>query len=160
MGTELVVGISDCKMSANPSDSIVTYALGSCVGVVIQDPVMKIGGLLHILLPNARPGIGNGENPYIFADTGIKALAMGVIRLGGQRDRLIAKAAGGSNMLSSSPILDVGKRNVTSALAVLKELSIPVKATSFGGTVGRTLFHSLSDGRTTVRLLSGSEEEL
>lgn len=160
MSTEHIVGISDCSISANPADTIVTYALGSCVGVVIYDPQTKVGGLLHLLLPTARLGIGKDDNPFAFADTGIRALATGVIRMGGRRDRLVAKAAGGSNMLSSAPILDVGKRNVAAALETLKELSIPLKASSFGGTVGRSLVYNLNDASITVRLLSGTEEIL
>jgi chemotaxis protein CheD len=160
MPNQLVVGISDCKASNDPKAVLVTYALGSCVGIAIYDLAQRVGGLAHVMLPKSRSLGAEEENPFMFANTGVLALARDVVRLGGRKDHLVAKLAGGANMLVTSPLLDVGKRNAESAIETLKQLNIPIRGQSLGGVMGRTYYLHLEDGRALVRILGGGEEVL
>ncbi len=161
MATVHVVSISDCKLSSDPSDTIVTYALGSCLGLALYDPGATAGGILHLMLPDSRfRSRGRDFNPFAYADTGFQALLDGALRLGASRSRLVAKVAGGSNMLRHSAILDIGKRNAEAVLELLARESIPIMGKSLGGTVGRSMQLQLLDGSVSVRLLGRGQEKL
>ncbi len=161
MATTHVVGISDCKASANPSDTLVTYALGSCVGVVLYDPAARVGSLLHVMLPSSRYRSSTREfNPFMFADTGIEEQLELLRALGASERRIGAKLGGGANMLRQSSLLDIGKRNSTAILEILHAKGIFVQATSLGGTMGRSMQLNVKDGSTLVRLLGDGEEAL
>jgi chemotaxis protein CheD len=161
MNTLHTVGISDCKFSSDPTDSVVTYALGSCVGLVLYDPPARIGGLLHILLPDSRFRSSSRDfNPCMYADTGFYALMEALLSLGASKHRLVAKVAGGANMLRHSSLLDIGQRNSEAVLRLAGKEEIPVLGTSLGGSVGRSMQVQIEDGATRVRLLGQGEEIL
>jgi chemotaxis protein CheD len=156
-----VVGISDCKLSGDPSDTVVTYGLGSCIGLVLYDRSVTVGGILHILLPDSLCRSRSREfNPYMYADTGIAAFLESAIDLGVQKSRLVAKVAGGSKMLRHPAVLDIGKRNAEAVLHHLAREGIPILAKSLGGTVGRSMQLELRDGSVSVRLLGSGREQL
>ncbi len=96
MGREIKVGMADLNVCVSP-DSITTLGLGSCVGIALRDPITKIGGLAHIMLPDSTT-IRNNSNIPKFADTGIEELVKQVVRKGADRNRLVAKIAGGAQM--------------------------------------------------------------
>ncbi len=159
--TTHVVGISDCKLSKDPSDTIVTYALGSCVGLSLYDPLATVGGILHLMLPDSRfRSRGRELNPFAYADTGFYAFMEKAMALGAAKGRLQAKVVGGSNMLQHSAVLDIGKRNAEAMLSILSREGIPVTARSLGGTVGRSMQLDLSDGSVLVRILGRGQEKL
>lgn len=161
MSASHVVGISDCKFSRQPSDNLITYALGSCIGLTLYDAVTKAGGMLHLMLPDSRYRAGSREfNPYMYADTGFRGLLAAVLSLGAAKERLVAKLAGGANMLSHSSVLDIGKRNADAILDLLRRERIPIRGQSVGGTVGRSMQLHLNDGAVRVRLLGVGEEVL
>ena len=161
MGALQVVGISDCKASKDSTDSIVTYALGSCVGLALYDPQAKVGGLLHIMLPDSRYRSSSRDfNPHMYADTGFYALTEALLALGASKSRLTGKAAGGANMLRHSSLLDIGQRNSERVLELLRREGIPLLASSLGGTVGRSMRLHIDDGTTVVRLLGEREVTL
>ncbi|MHB8763371.1 MAG: chemotaxis protein CheD [Deferrisomatales bacterium] len=161
MGTVHVVGISDCKVSNDSADTVITYALGSCVGIALYDPHAKAGGILHLMLPDSRFRSATRElNPCMYADTGLSTLLRSVLALGSRRERLVAKLAGGANMLRHSSVLDIGKRNAEASLELLGKEGIPILATSLGGTAGRSMQLRLVDGVVDVRLLGRGEEVL
>lgn len=82
----IVVGISDFKASPNSSDVLITYALGSCIAVVVYDPHARVGGMLHFMLPNASlDAVKARENPCMFADTGIPLLFKACYQLGAEK---------------------------------------------------------------------------
>lgn len=156
-----VVGISDGKVSNEPADTLVTYALGSCVGLALYDPHARAGGLLHIMLPDSRFRSSSREfNPYMYADTGFYGLLETLLGLGTARHRLVAKLGGGANMLRNSGLLDIGLRNAGAMVSLLEREKIPVLGTSLGGTVGRSMQLRLEDGSVKVRLLGQGEETL
>jgi len=161
MATVHVVGISDCRIAKDPADTVVTYALGSCVGLTFYDPLATVGGILHIMLPDSGLRTRSREfNPYMYADTGISAFLRSAIDLGARKSQLVAKVSGGSNMLRHSAVLDIGKRNAEAVLNILAREGIPIAGKSLGGTVGRSMQLQLKDGSVTVRLLGRGQEQL
>jgi chemotaxis protein CheD len=142
MGERIIVGISDQKIASNP-DVLVSYALGSCVGICIYDNVMRIAGLAHILLPDSANRQDN-INVYKYADTAIERLIISMERKGCVRYRLTAKISGGANMFSSIG-KSVGEKNIEAVKKELVRLRIRMIAEDTGGNFGRTLeFDSVS----------------
>ncbi|MBI5016484.1 MAG: chemotaxis protein CheD [Deltaproteobacteria bacterium] len=156
-----VVGISDCKVSDDPTDTVVTYALGSCVGLSLYDRKSHMGGILHVMLPDSQFRSASREfNPHMYADTGLNALLGALLAKGARREALEARVAGGANMLQHSQFLDIGKRNAEAIVGALRLQRIPILGSSLGGVVGRSMSLKLHDGTVTVRLLGRGEEIL
>lgn len=96
----LIVGVGDCRVSSDPESVLVTYALGSCIAVMIHDPVARVGGLLHFMLPESGMDRAKAQlNPFMFADSGIPLLFHGAYELGAEKRRLVVTAAGGAQMM-------------------------------------------------------------
>ncbi|MEE1250379.1 MAG: chemotaxis protein CheD [Lachnospiraceae bacterium] len=140
MGEVIKVGMADLNVCKNP-DIITTLGLGSCIGIALYDPVTKIGGLAHIMLPDSTK-MRNNSNIAKFADTGIEELLKRVIKEGASKTRLVAKIAGGAKMFEVSGLSDignVGQRNAEASKAKLKELGIRLVAEDTGLNYGRTV---------------------
>ena len=146
--SNIVVGISDLNIGKG-SDVLVTYALGSCVGICIFDPMTKVGGLSHIMLPSStlnNPGV---VNPMRFADTAIVMLIRKMEAAGALRVRMKAKIAGGAQMfaaIGNSSLANIGARNVEAVKKVLAQERIPIIAEVTGKNYGRTVHFSPEDG--------------
>jgi len=148
----LTIGIAEQVVSRAP-DRLVTLGLGSCVGLVLYDPVTKIGGMVHIMLPCAPQGMA-GINKFKFADTAVPELIRLVTHAGASRHTLQAKLAGGAHMFNNSYLTDVmsiGKRNVDVCLEQLQAHRIPVAAQDTGGIAGRSIEFNCEDGMLQVR---------
>lgn len=140
MSEMIKVGMADLKLCKAP-DAITTLGLGSCVGIAIRDPITKIGGLAHIMLPDSK-AISQISSVPKFADTGTKELVRIIVEAGGVRSRLVAKIAGGAQMFAfqkKSDLIAVGDRNVEAVKKVLAELHIPIIASDTGLNFGRTV---------------------
>jgi chemotaxis protein CheD len=140
MGNMIKVGMADLKVCKCP-DALTTLGLGSCVGVALYDPVTKVSGLLHCMLPDSTT-IRNNTNVAKFADTGIDELIRQMTALGANKNRLVAKIAGGAQMFSmrsANDNLRVGERNAAAAKQKLKELNIRLLAEDCGLNYGRTV---------------------
>ena len=157
MSSVLVVGISDCKFSGDTSTSLTTYALGSCVGIALYDSDTRIGGLLHILLPHSVHNVRDQMNPFMFADTGIEKMVREMMMIGASPLRMTARLAGGANMLNSSSVLDIGRKNIQASMDILERMKLPVRGSSVGGTLGRSMQLDLATGKVLVRYLGGGE---
>lgn len=134
------VGMADLNICKSP-DMITTLGLGSCIGIALYDPVTKIGGLAHIMLPDSTQ-MRNNTNIAKFADTGIEELVRRMVAAGAGRSRLVAKIAGGAKMFEVSglsTIGNVGDRNAEASKAKLKQMGIPLKAEDTGLNYGRTV---------------------
>ncbi len=134
------VGMADLKICKAP-DMITTLGLGSCIGIAVYDPVLKIGGLAHIMLPDSTQ-MRNNSNIAKFADTGIEELVKRVVMAGANKRRLVAKIAGGAKMFQVSGLStvgNVGERNAQASRAKLKQLGIPLLAEDTGLNYGRTV---------------------
>ncbi len=155
------VGMADYKVGSAPS-TIISYGLGSCIGISLYDPQTKVGGLLHIMLPDstqARPT----DNPAKFADTGLPLMLKDVLALGATKTRLVAKIAGGAQMFAfqnATDIMRVGSRNAEAAKKILKSLGIKLIAEDTGGTYGRTVSIDLNDGIYKVKTIDKGEKTI
>jgi chemotaxis protein CheD len=155
----LVVGISDMKLSKAPG-VIVTYALGSCIGVSFYDPAAKLGALLHIMLPDAPAKI---DNVFKYADSGIEETLRKMESMGGSRSRITAKIAGGAQMFhvpGDSSLGNIGKRNADSVKMTLLKQRIRVIGSDLGGTFARTVEFDTSTGIAKIRTYGHPDKEL
>jgi chemotaxis protein CheD len=148
----LVVGVADMAVSNDASAEIVTYSLGSCLGVTIYDPLKKIGGLLHLMLPASNiDAVKAAEMPYMFVDTGVPRLFHAAYNLGADRARLVVKVAGGSQLLDAQGIFNIGIRNIEAFKKLLAQQGLNIHANDTGGMASRTLRLDLANGNTTVK---------
>ena len=112
--SDIIVSISDLKVSKNVNDVLVTYALGSCIGVAVYDPKVKVGGLLHYMLPESAIDENKARgNPEMFADTGIPLLFRTCYSLGAEKKRMVVKVAGGASILDDANYFRIGQKNIT-----------------------------------------------
>jgi len=146
------VGISEYQVQKTPG-LLVTYGLGSCLGIVLHDSATSVGGLAHTLLPQPREGMDQSR-PAKFVDAAIRLMLTDLLQLGGRRETMVAKVFGGANMfegLQNSSREGIGQRNIRSARETLAELGIPLVAEDVGGNFGRTLEFDVATGNVTVR---------
>ena len=159
MGEVIKVGMADLK-TCGGEDAVTTIGLGSCVGIAIRDPIAKIGGLAHIMLPDSTE-IRNNSNRPKFADTGIEELVTEIVKKGANRFRLVAKIAGGAQMFAinaSNATMRVGERNVQASKKKLSELKIPILAEDTGKTYGRTVVFYPKSGDFIIRAIGMPEK--
>ena len=153
------VGMADLNVCKSP-DMITTLGLGSCVGITLYDPVTKIGGLAHVMLPDST-AIRNNSNIAKFADTGIDELLKRVIAAGANKTRLQAKIAGGAKMFAVSGTSDMGRigdRNAEAARAKLKELGIRLLVDETGLNFGRTIELYCETGELHIKAVGKPEK--
>lgn len=147
-----MVGISEYAISADPADTLVTYSLGSCVGLVLHDPVAGLAGMLHSMMPLSK---ANGEKaaqvPAMYTDTGAQALIQALFNRGATRDNLVAKVFGAASQIDESGLFRIGERNHAVVRKVLWKNGILIAAEEVGGSVSRTVYLEVGTGRTLVR---------
>ena len=143
-----IVGISDLKIARAP-DSLITYALGSCIGTCLYDEPTHIAGLSHILLPESSICPGD-VNKMKYADTAIEELVKSMVLAGASPVRLTAKIAGGAKMYASNGI-SIGERNIEAVKNELRRLRIRLIAEDTGKNYGRTVEFHAEDGTVTVK---------
>ncbi len=152
-----VVGISDMAVSEDPQDVLITYSLGSCLGLTAYDPQKQIGGLIHCMLPLSSMDPTKAKaNPCMFTDTGVTQLLTDLLKRGAVKDRLVIKVAGCAAPLDAGGRFKIGERNYTVLRKILWKNGILLKAEDIGGVKPRTLSLQVDSGRTTIK--SGSEE--
>lgn len=145
-----VVAVGDMKIGRE-ADLIVTHALGSCLGLVVYDPVEKVGGLLHAMLPLSKINPDKAKaNPYMFVDTGVPALFKALYEIGGQKSRMVIKAAGCGNPLGKNEMFKIGERNYTILKKLLWKNNILLKTEDVGGTASRTVHLDVATGQTII----------
>lgn len=156
----LTVDISDMKVSTDPNEILVTYSLGSCVGVALYDPVARVGGMVHCMLPLSRIDPEKAAvKPHMFVDTGVSALLRAVYDRGAHKKDLIARVAGAGSPLGQEMIFKIGQRNYAVVRKVLWKNNILIAAENVGGPEAKTLFLDMATGRTLVKS-GGREVEL
>ena len=160
--SELIkVGMADYKTGRNPA-SLISYGLGSCVGIAMFDPVTKIGGLAHIMLPDSTQARAT-ENPAKFADTCLPLMLDEMIKLGAVKSRLTVKIAGGAQMFTftnATDIMRVGERNAEAVKSVLRKMDLRLAAEDTGGNYGRTVELKLDTGIFRIKTIDKGEKEL
>lgn len=154
---EITVGISDIKLARGEA-RLVTYALGSCVGICIYDEAMQIGGMLHAMLPDVKEGAAEiGAAEYCtekYVNTGVPYLYKKLCAMGADANCMKAKIIGGAKMFDFAVTglkEDIGKTNIIAARKCLNYFGIPVVAEATGGKVGRTVWFNVSDGSVRIK---------
>ncbi|MBN2704202.1 MAG: chemotaxis protein CheD [Pontiellaceae bacterium] len=157
--SRLTVGVSDAKVSRSSSDVIVTYSLGSCIGVCIYDERIKLGGMLHFQLPDSKLDENKAKiRPYMFADTGLAFLLNEMKNRGAQRGNLTVKLAGGAAMQNGPANFEIGKRNFIAIRKALWKAGLMISSTDVGGEVARTLYMQIETGKVVVKFAGTSKE--
>lgn len=157
---ELKVGIGDMKLSRGEG-KIITYALGSCIGISFYDPVTHLGALLHIMLPNRTNG--NDPNIFKYADSGIQETLRKLLVFGMVKSRMVVKIAGGAKMFEISgntSFGNIGERNTESVKRELAKEGIRIAAQDVGGTYARTMSIDLSNGDVLLKTFGIPEKHL
>ncbi len=148
------------KVSGSPNDVLITYSLGSCLGVVIYDPVVQVAGLLHSMLPLSKIDPAKAQSsPCMFVDTGIPLLFNQAYQMGAEKKRIIVKAVGCSSMLDEKGYFKIGERNFTVLRKLLWKNNILIDKEDIGGFQSRTVSISVGTGRVIVKS-DGKETEL
>jgi chemotaxis protein CheD len=153
----LVVGVGDCLVSNDSQGTLVTYALGSCIAILIHDPVARVGGLLHYMLPESSLDSSKAQQrPFIYADTGIPLLFQAAYKLGAEKSRLYVAAVGGAQVMDPQGTFNIGKRNHLAMRKIFWKAGVMVKAEEVGGTISRTVRLEIATGKILMR--QGEEE--
>lgn len=149
----MVVGVGDLAVSADPGARIVTFALGSCLGLTLYDPVARVGALLHVMLPDSSINQEQAlVRPAMFVDTGVPLLFHEAYRLGAVKQRIVVKVAGGASVNSGADMFEIGKRNFVALRKVLWKNGVMIKAQDVGGICSRTLTLDVATGGVTLRI--------
>lgn len=147
----VVVGMGQMIVNNDPGVTLVTYSLGSCLGVVVYDPVVKAGGLLHAMLSEASINPARAEaRPAMFVDIGLPQLFHAVYELGGVKRRMIVKLAGGAQFLDRNQFFNIGSRNIETAFSVLAQNGVHPVAIDCGGHECRTVRLEIATGKVAV----------
>ncbi len=150
--SKIVVGISDLKISGDVEDILITYALGSCIAVAIYDRKVKVGGLLHFMLPDSKLDLKKAKSqPGMFADTGIPLLFKSCYKLGAQKKNIIVKIAGGASILENSSYFRIGQKNVTALRRIFWKNKVLIDGEDTGGDHNRTVSLDISTGKVVVK---------
>ena len=153
-----IVGVADMKVSNNTGESIITYSLGSCIGLVIYDPVVKVAGMLHYMLPESSLDKDKARaKPYMFADSGIPRLFKSAYQLGAVKKRMKIYAAGGAEILDQKGFFNIGKRNYMALKKMFFKNNVMINKQNVGGNVNRTVRIEIATGDIFVKT-SGSKE--
>ena len=148
-----IVSIADMKISDDPNVILVTHALGSCIGLAVYDPVVKAGGMLHYMLPESKMDYKKAkEAPLMFADTGIPLLFKACYKLGAEKKRMIVKVAGGAQIMDSSGVFNIGKRNYAALRKIFWRNNVLIDAEEIGGTCNRTMSLSIATGKVWLKV--------
>ncbi len=157
----IIVGISDVKVSDKPEDTLITYALGSCIGVAVYDPKVKVGGLLHFMLPESSLDAERAKaSPAMFADTGIPNLFKSCYALGAEKKRMVVKVAGGASILDDTNYFRIGQKNITAMRKIFWKNNVMIHCEDTGRNCNRTVRLDLSTGQCWVRSSDMGEKEL
>jgi chemotaxis protein CheD len=159
--SDLIVGISDLKVSNNPDDVLITYALGSCIGVAVFDPKARVGGLLHFMLPDSTLDANKAKTmPAMFADTGITLLFKSCYAIGAEKKRMIVKVAGGASILDDTNYFRIGQKNITAMRKIFWRNNVLIDSEDTGDNFNRTVKLELSKGRCIVKSSNGTVREI
>ncbi len=157
--SQLVVNISDMKLAKKGDDVLVTYSLGSCIGVAAYDPQLKLGGLIHCLLPISKAAPAKAkDNPHMFVNTGVTDMLRTLVKQGASRDRLVIKAAGGAHMMQVNNLFDTGARNLAALKSLLAKNNLTLAGVDTGGNVPRTMYLRMDACKVEIKTFGKVKE--
>jgi chemotaxis protein CheD len=149
----VIIGVGDMAVSNNAIVTLSTYALGSCVGVIVYDPVSKAGGILHLMLPDSTISSDKAaKQPAMFADTGLPMLFKALIGVRADRSRMRLFTAGGASVLNGADPFKIGERNSAAVDKYLKANGYNVVGKDLGGNVNRTVHLEIGTGKVNLKM--------
>ncbi len=146
---QIRVRMAEYSIAKDP-EVIVTIGLGSCVGITLYDKFKKVGGMIHIMLPENRKGM----KPAKYADTGIPLIIKELEKVGAKKRNLEAKIAGGAKMFNiseSSSTMRVGERNIIAVKSILADEGIRIIGEDTGEDYGRTMVFHTENGSVLIK---------
>lgn len=155
------VGMAEMAVARNPT-ILAAHSLGSCVGVILYDPLMKIGGLAHIMMPDIDQAKAK-KNKAKFANTAIEILLKKMHRSGAEKRRIKAKIVGGADMffnVNSSGQMKIGEKNTLAVKKELKKEKVKIVAEDTGGNSGRSIRFLTETGNVIVKTILHGEKEI
>jgi chemotaxis protein CheD len=149
------------KVSARQEEVLVTYGLGSCIGITIWDPVSRVGGLLHFMLPESQSDPAKAKDqPALYADTGIPLLFKSAYQLGADKKRLLVRVAGGAQVLDGDGVFNIGKRNYLAMKKIFWKAGVMIHAEEVGKNISRTLRLEVGTGKLLLQEAGEEAREL
>ena len=158
---KVIVGIAEMVASNNQNVTLTTYSLGSFLGIAIYDPVVKAGGLLHIMLPDSTiDSVKAAKQPSMFVDTGVPALFRAAYQLRAEKHRMIICVAGGAQIMDSGGFFNIGSRNYDALGKLFAEHGLKIQAEQVGGMVNRTMHLNLATGEVRLKISGQAQETI
>lgn len=146
------VDIADLRISDKPGDMLITYSLGSCIGVTVFDPVVRVGGMIHCMLPLAKVDREKSlERPAMFVDTGMHMLLYNLFEMGVRKANAVVNVAGGAHVLDNQGLFKIGERNMTVLRKILWKNGMLLHVKEVGGKVSRTIKLDIGTGDFFVK---------
>jgi chemotaxis protein CheD len=156
----VVVGVADMKASDKKDTELITYSLGSCIGIAVYDPYAKVGGLLHYMLPDSELDKNKAlVKPFMFADTGVPRLFKETYKYGAKKQRMKIVLAGGAQILDQKGFFNIGKRNYMAVKKMFFRNNVFADYEAIGGNVNRTVIIKIDTGDIIIRT-AGKEEKV
>jgi chemotaxis protein CheD len=153
-----VVGVADMKVSNKTEDEIITYSLGSCIGIALFDPYVKVAGILHFMLPESELDVKKaGKNPFMFADTGIPRLFKEAYKYGAKKQRMKVVIAGGAQILDQKGFFNIGKRNYMAVKKMFFRNNVFSDFEDIGGNINRTVIVRVETGAVVIKTAGKGE---
>lgn len=161
MNNRITVGVGDLAVTDKKEVEVVTHSLGSCIGVIIFDPVASVGGLLHLMLPESSLNPDRAKRqPAVFADTGLPMLFRSAYQLGAKKGRMKVVVVGGSQVMDEAGHFNIGKRNYAAVRKIFWRNNVLVDKEDVGGRVNRTIGLVMRDGRVWVKTNGAEVKDL
>jgi len=158
---KVIIGVSDMKVSNDPKATLITYSLGSCIGVAVYDPTANVAGLLHYMLPESSLDKAKAQkNPYMFADTGIPQLFKAAYALGAKKQRMSVTVVGGAQILDQKGFFNIGKRNHMALRKLLFKNNVIIGKEDVGGNVNRTIRIEVGTGDMYLKTSGMGEKQI
>jgi chemotaxis protein CheD len=156
---EVIVGSGAWTTSTDPNEVLVTYSLGSCVGLALFDPEANVGGIAHCMLPLSRLGPKPpAPDSALYTDTGTVSVLNEMVRLGARKARMFAWLAGASSLRDDNELFRIGERNYAVARKVLSRNGIPLAGEACGGCQSRTMALYIGSGHAVLRAPEGEQD--
>lgn len=157
---QVVVDIAQMQITDNPDDVLVTYSLGSCLGVTVYDPQIQVGGMVHCMLPLSKVDQTKAKaRPGMFVDTGVSQLLTTLFKMGARKSRIVINVAGGAHVLNNANnMFKIGERNFTVMRKILWKNGLLMHVTEVGGTNSRTIRLHIASGAFVIKT-QGQEAE-
>jgi chemotaxis protein CheD len=148
---KITIGVSDMQLSKTPGDTLVTHALGSCIGIAIYDSIAMVGGILHYMLPFSKLDNDKADaNPYMFGDSGIPQFFIESYKLGAKKENIRVVIAGGAEIIDKCDFFNIGNRNIAIARKMFWKNGIMITAEQTGGNIPRTMYLEIDSGKAWI----------